>query len=148
MIENLLSLAKHQNGSITFLPSPSEEIIKTNAFLTSQNFAEIPTDYQEFLKLSNGFIYNGIELMGTVPHPRPDKRYIFPDLIQINKPYIKYDYFDGKLLIGTLSESFMLYDSAEQIYAVLDRINLRSRIEVSDMSSLFAYIMELCGINS
>ena len=34
--------------------------------------------------------------MGTVVHQRIEKRYVFPDIIQINKPYSKYEYFREK----------------------------------------------------
>lgn len=138
-------ICRHE-GNVVFLPSSDEEIKNTNSFLSTQSFAEIPADYQNFLKLSNGIIFNGIELMGTLPQQRIEKKYIFPDLIQINKPYSKYEYFNSKLVLGRLSESIICYDGTNATYALIDRINLRSRFESKSFREMFFYILKIGDI--
>lgn len=148
MIKPLYETICSHEGCVIFLPGSEEEIKNTNSFLNCYHFSEIPEDYQEFLMLSNGFICNGIELMGTLTQQRLEKKYIFPDITQINKPYAQYDYFVGKLIIGRLSESLIVYDHKNNLYAVIDRINLRSRLEVGSFSEIFLYILNLCDIKS
>lgn len=146
MIKPLYEKICSHEGCVIFLPSSEEEIKNTNSVLSCFPFALLPEDYQNFLRISNGFICNGIELMGTLPQQRLEKQYIFPDIIQINKPYAQYDYFADKLIIGRLSESMIIYDRKNTLYAVIDRINLRSRLEVDNFRELFLYILGLCNI--
>lgn len=144
MINKLLTRLKEFPGCITFPPASPAETEQTAAVLCSYGFAALPPDYAGFLSLSNGLIVNGIELMGSLPHHRPQKKYIFPDLLQINRPYARYEYFKGRLLLGSLSESLIIYDEINKLYAVKDRINLRSRLEVRSTAEILQSIINLC----
>lgn len=108
MIDDLFEKARKLPGCVTFPPAEPEQFKTVDSFLSSRKFAALPEDYRKFLRLSNGYIFNGIEFMGTVVHQRIEKRYVFPDIIQINKPYSKYEYFREKMLIGRVSESFII----------------------------------------
>ena len=140
--ETLIQIFKHP-AAITFAGSTPLEITQTDSFLRSLSFAALPEDYHFFLELSNGLVCNGVELMGSIPHQRTVKQYIFPDIIQINKPYAKYDYFKEKLIIGRLPEGLLVYQNENRSYAVIDRINLRSRYEAPSLKELLIYIFKL-----
>ena len=143
MIKNLVEQIIRAKYSVHFSESAENDILQTNKFLTKQGFAEIPEDYREFLLQTNGIIFNGTELMGTAPQQRMEKQYIFPDLTQINKLYAKYDYFRGKLIIGRLPESLLIYDGQSRVFAVLDRVNLRSRLEVPSFRDLLSCLIKI-----
>ncbi len=143
MIKDLLERIIHAKYSVHFSGSAENDILQTNKFLSGQGFAEIPEDYRKFLLQTNGIIFNGTELMGAAPQQRVEKQYIFPDLIQINKLYAKYDYFRGKLIIGRLPESLLIYDNQNRIFAILDRINLRSRLEVPSFQDLLSCLIKI-----
>lgn len=148
MIDDLLKSFLKNPACITFDGSTTEDIEKINILLQSQNFAIIPQQYQAFLQLTNGFICDGVELMGTLPHRREEKQYIFPDLSQINKPYANYEYFTHKLILGRSSESLIIYDSLNNYYAIADRVNLFSRMEVNNVEELLIHIRKICGIKA
>lgn len=143
--EHLQKIIKH-SGCITFNGATDAEIAQTNAFLKNQNFAEIPKAYYELLHITNGLICDGVELMGTQSHPRQEKRYIFSDLLQINKPYANYEYFAQKLILGRLSESLIVYDQTSDYFAIVDRVNLLSRMEVDGLENLLFHLCKICGI--
>ena len=60
---------------------------------------------------------------------------LFPNLITVNEYYLNYDYFIRKLVIGRISENILLYDGAENVYSVTDRINLRPVIEAENLAA-------------
>lgn len=144
MIDLLLTQLKKYPGCISFPPASQTETTQTTAVLRSYGLAPIPQDYTDFLFLSNGLIVNGIELAGSLPHHRPQKNYIFPDLLQINRPYTRHEYFKGRLLLGSLSESLIIYDETNRLYTLKDRINLRSRLEVGSTAEVLQIILNLC----
>lgn len=147
MAEHILPLFKQKTGCITFEALSQAALEDTNSYLLNNNFAELPDEYINFLKISDGFSYNGIELFGCSPKPREGKKYIFPDLMESNRPFAKYDFFKGKVIVGKLSESLVIFDKKNQSYAVADRINLRSRLEVYGISDLFKYFKNLCDFD-
>lgn len=142
MINDYITHFRSLPGCITFEPAIEANLIKVEAELNSRSFAAVPEDYKTFLKLSDGLIFNGVELYGSIPHYRPNKEYTFPNLITANETYINYDYFTRKLVIGRISESILLYDSENHIFSVIDRINLRPRVEVNNFPDFLKIFYE------
>lgn len=145
MIEQYVETLKSYKGSITFPPSNAEQIQEVNNTLKKYQFSTIPEEYQTFLERSNGYTYNGVEFFGTISHPREAKGYIFPDLTITNIHYSQYSFFNNKIIIGRVSESMMLYDKSSDTYAVVDRLTLRSRVEVRSFEELLDIFLEICN---
>ena len=120
----------------TFHPSTIEEIKLANVALLKNNFARIPLDYQSFLLMTNGMIYNGVEFMGTIEQERFEKNYIFPSLQKLNYNFVDYDFFSKKIILGRTSEAFMVYDETDGNYMILDRIKLISLFEFKSLKEL------------
>lgn len=129
MISRYLNYFRQATGCVFFEPAVESNLSKINHELTTRNFAPIPEEYYNFLKLTDGLIFNGIELYGSVPHYRELKEYTFPNLITVNEYYLNYDYFIRKLVIGRISENLLLYNENEKVYTIADRINLRPILE-------------------
>lgn len=141
MIKDYLEQVMAKKGCVFFAPARSEDIMTTNAKMKELLFAKIPSEYQDFLSLTNGIIYDGIELFGCKPQIR--NTYTFPDLIKINQPYSEYAYFSDKIIIGRISESFLIYNSITQDYAMIDRLNLLTRSEEDCFTAMFKMLYEL-----
>ncbi|MDR1026486.1 MAG: YrhA family protein [Lactobacillus sp.] len=135
-----LNLFKDQESCITFKPSSPEEIDRINEYLISKRFCPLPLEFIQFLKQTNGFIFNGIELFGSIPHYRAEKKYIFPDLEKVNSHYDTYMFFTKKVILGRMSESILTYDSKDGFYSVVDRMKLRSRFETKTFQELLKYL--------
>lgn len=143
MISQHINFFKEHKGCVTFPHATDENIKQVENELSKHGFADIPDGYKVFLKLSNGLSYNGVEFFGTIPHSRSEKNYTFPDLISENKQYIHYDFFKQKIIIGRISEGILLYDKKNSFYAIVDRTNLRSHIEVTNIEE---FIKIFCDI--
>ena len=133
-----------KESAVIFSPSSQEDFALTSSFLEQNNLAFLPLDYIDFLKNTNGFTYNGIEFFGTKPHYREEKDYIFPDIITINKHYIPYKYFAQKVIIGRLSDALIAYNKKENSYSIIDRVKLRSLVELNHIKELFDLLTHLC----
>lgn len=145
MIEKQLKTFMDFQGCITFPASAGNDIIRVNKFLAEHDFAVIPEEYLQFLKLSNGLSYNGIEFFGTINHYREEKKYTFPDLIATNMHYEGYAFFNNKIIIGRISENLMFYDKITENYAIADRLTLRSRREVTSFGELLDIFLGICS---
>lgn len=133
------------NGiTVVFPPASAEETAAAQSFFRRHNLGCLPEDYLAFLKQSDGLSYNGIELFGILPHPRPEKGYTFPALQRVNSTFLKYDFFAQKIVFGRLSEAILFYNQKTGAYAIADRINLRSRIEVGSLSALMPHLEGFC----
>lgn len=143
MIKEYFERYKKFLGCIIFPPASAKELISVNKYLQQNGFSEIPDEYKEFLKLTDGTAYNGIEFFGTQSHPRKNKNYTFPDLIASNLHYDEYDFFKSKIIIGRISENILFYDKISNSYAIADRLTLRSRREVASFEELFKIFLDI-----
>ncbi len=146
MINTLLNNAMAQKGCIVFPPAGEADLQQAGHLLNELGFAALPPDFAAFLRLCDGLYYDGLEILGTLPHPRPSKQYTFACLADVNRPFAEYGYFAGKLIIGRMSENFIVYDQSNGLFAMIDRINLCSQIEFSGFNDLFASLLRLCEI--
>ncbi len=146
MISSLLSKAQKTKSFLCFPAIGKESVEQTNQELIKLGSPALPPDFCVFLSLCDGLYYDGLELFGTKEHPRPTKQYIFTDIINANKPFLEYTFFNQKLILGSMSENFIIYDNKNNLFAVIDRINLCSQIEFSSFEELFSYLLQHCGV--
>lgn len=139
MISKFLNLYKNRSNCICFPPAEENSYNLIDEYLLEHNQCKLPDEYKMFLKLTNGMSYDGIEFYGTIPHERIEKSYTFPDIIMMCQNYANYEFFSHKIVIGQISESIILYDNISASFAVVDRLNLRSRVECDS----FAKILEM-----
>lgn len=144
MIKNILERFKTFKGCITFQPTTKNNIEEVNKNLRQSGFCSIPDEYCSFLLLTDGLSYNGIEFFGTQKHYREKKAYTFPDLTASTKHYEDYAFFNNKIILGRVSESLIFYNGNDKLYAVADRLTLRSRREFSSFSQLFYGFLQIC----
>ena len=144
MTENIISSLLHDDYAVIFAPALEQDISDTNLFLQKHNRGTLPPDYLHLLRQSDGLSYNGIELFGTSTHPRPQQGYNFPNLIRVNSTYLKYDFFQKKIVFGRLSEAVLFYNQKIESYTLADRINLRSRFETKNFADFMSVLQNLC----
>lgn len=146
MISSLLSKAKKTKSFLCFPTAGKEYIEQTNQELIKLGCPVLSQDFCVFLSLCDGLYYDGLELFGTKEHPRPTKQYIFTNIINANKPFLEYTFFNQKIILGSMSENFIIYDNKNKLFAVIDRINLCSQVEFSSFEELFSYLLRHCEI--
>lgn len=147
MNKDFFKIISNKKGVVIFEPSSLDDIKRMSARLKSGGFPEIPNDYADFLLLSNGFYYNGLSFFGSLSHTRKQKNYEFYSLWDFNINFLEYEFFKDKLLIGHISESFIIFDKSTQVYSLIDGINLCSQIEFSDFNDLLKTMLKIVNID-
>lgn len=144
MIKDCVKQFSQFPGCVTFPPCPEESITHVSTLLSASGFSTIPPEYKEFLKITDGLSYNGIELFGSRSHNRPEKGYTFPDLAASTFHYEDYDFFRRKIILGRVSESLIFYDKISERYAIADRLSLRSRCEAKTFIEILKIFLDIC----
>lgn len=134
--------------SITFPPCSENEILKESALLAAGGFCAIPEEYKEFLRLTDGFSYNGLEFFGIQNHNRGNKQYTFPDIAASTFHYKGYAYFKNKIVLGRISEALLCYDKNEDDYTIVDRVSLRPLNGGKTLADLFTIFIDIFSDNS
>lgn len=145
MNKDLLDKLCSQPSSLTFPPAVKADTARAVEQLKEMNFAVPTPDYLAFLSYCDGYYYDGLELFGIRTHLRMSKQYTFPNLVEQNRNFCQYTFFIGKLIIGRISEHFIIYDEHNKLYAIVDRVNLCSMVEFSDFDGLLSTLCQLCS---
>lgn len=143
MIKEYYRTISSQVSAVTFQPATEQQVHQLNQVLKINLFSQLPEEYIDFLNLSDGLIYNGIEFYGLNSHHRLENKYFLPDLESCNTQYIKYSFFTNKVILGRLSEGIICYNFQSKIFSVSDRINLRPRMEFTTFEELFKTLFNL-----
>ncbi|MDR0982477.1 MAG: YrhA family protein [Culturomica sp.] len=106
-----------------FMPPPAtqKDILVASTALRTMHLPVFPQDYAEFLKLSNGFAFNGVEIYGTEQFKKDDSNYILPDLITVNNDLnSRYELLLDKYLfwLGRVDEDLYVYNPETSKYEV------------------------------
>ena len=133
MLEKVL-LTLRKDNAVTFAPADDKSIRFAMSMLSSHKFASIPTGVIEFLKMTDGLIWNGMELYGSRAVEREDLGYSFPGLLEANLNFLNSEYLHGKLILGKATEEMFIYFGKEHKFLVIDRINF----EVNAVYTTFA----------
>ncbi len=84
----------------------------------------IPKDYADFLKLTDGYAWNGVCFFSTKP-TRMDERCTNPSLFDKNDYYLRMKSgLNGCLVVGSFDDDIYVYSSASEKYFVLDELTL------------------------
>lgn len=148
MLNDMFKKICEQTSCIAFSGCPEEDLKKACRDLSDCGFCPLPEEYATVLRIHNGIIYDGLELLGTVSHKRIQKNYTISSIIDINKRYSKIGFFAKKLILGELPESFLIYDSETKSYEIVDRLNLDSKRIYNSFAELFKVIISFLVIKN
>ena len=144
MTENIISSLLHDDYAVTFAPALEQDISDTNLFLQKHNRGTLPPDYLHLLRQSDGLSYNGIELYGTRANDRETMGYTLPGLIEANLEYANVPQMRGKLLLGRASEEIFVYDTMDQKYHILERLDFQVSCSFQTFSeAVYLFVDEL-----
>ena len=130
------------NNAIMFPPVPMEELKIVNNTLKTHNLAEIPTAYAKLLTVTDGLIWDGMELYGL--HKKTRKDYAFSDILHLNLEIKETGAIKNKVIIGKTAEAFIVYDADLEKYNVLNRIDFEIIDSFSNLSdALYLYVEPL-----
>lgn len=85
----------------------------------------IPESYAEFLKISNGYAWNGFEFFGIYQTTVKASGYTLPDLITMNEKYHNDKMgLDDMIVLGRFDDDIYVYNFKESEYQALDSLTL------------------------
>jgi hypothetical protein len=70
-------------GAMIVPPIGDEEIEMCSMYLTGYGFPPIPQGYAKFLKICNGYAFDGVELYGTEPAREKGSSYMLQDIAAV-----------------------------------------------------------------
>ena len=131
-------ILKNISGIITFPPAQEKDIKKLSQMLVLSSFPSLPDDYYSFLQLSDGLIFNDIELYGCYIHKR--KNYEFPNIEFVARLTSGNDFFRQNIIIGLMSEEIIVYNEKNAFYGIIDRVTLDYLGQYASFAELFKFL--------
>ena len=104
----------YQHYAMFFPPATVMDIQRTSIQMVKQGLIQIPADYVQFLSITDGLNWNGLELFSIHEHERKDC--VFPSL-QLQSYQATQNLkalFPKSLILGFASEHFILYESSKK----------------------------------
>lgn len=134
-----------QKDGAVFFPAVDERALRfVSSLLASHRFPPLPLDYVALLKQTDGLSWNGVELYGTRANDREAKGYTLPGLIEANLEFSNAAPMQGKLLLGRAAEELFVYDSVDQKYHIINRLDFTNSCTFPTFSeALYLFVDEL-----
>ena len=132
----------YQNYAMVFPAVPIMEIQRTSIALVKQGLVQIPTDYVQFLSITDGLAWNGLELFSIHEHERKDC--VFPSLQLL--PYqatqnLK-NLFPKSLILGFAPEHLILYTAPQKEYQIVNRYTFAPIVKLPRLADVLYFYWE------
>ncbi|MCQ2914384.1 MAG: YrhA family protein [Alphaproteobacteria bacterium] len=133
-----------KDGAVFFPPVDDRSLKFVSSLLASHRFPALPNDYITMLKMTDGFVWNGVEIYGTRANDRVNKGYTLPGVIEANLEYSQTPPMQGKLLLGRAAEELFVYDSLDQQYHIINRMDFSKSCTFNTFSeAIYLFVDEL-----
>ncbi len=125
-IHNLLLCLQDQDPFLAPGAHP-DALTEIAEALEDMDAPALPKDFALFLRETNGFIWNGIQIFGTIEIIIEKPRTIVPALPTINDSYASsLSEMQNRLLLGRSEDDLYVYDAKLAEYWILDRHGLEA----------------------
>jgi len=119
-------------------PATEEELEHCNDDLAEIALELIPDGYAEFLKMNNGFAWNGIEFYSTLQVTDPEENYTLMDLLIMNNDFSDAYELDEYFLMGRADDDYYTYNTETKKYEILEMSSRDVMEEFDTFEELFA----------
>ena len=92
--------------------------------LVKSGYPRVPRGYLNFLAMSDGLMWNGLELFSCAAHDRAGTVFTQPELLNYQEKYGLKKVFSKYLILGRYTECLICYDSVGRSYVLIDRTSL------------------------
>jgi len=118
-------------------PVTNSEVEQCQMDLKEMALESIPNGYIDFLKLSNGFSWNGIEFYSTYRVTDPETNYMLLDIVSANDEFNDLYQLDHLVLLGKEDEDYYAYNISNGLYEILERESRQAMEEFKTFDELF-----------
>lgn len=135
---NVFLTKLYQNYAQIFPPMDMMAIQRTSIAFVKSGLIQIPADYVQFLTLSDGLSWNGIELFGIQENERRDT--VFPQpTLKTNQSEDLRKLFPKTLLIGRANEELIVYFNKTHAYHILDRYTYETIVKLPRLADVLYF---------
>ena len=139
MTINVILNKLYQNYAQVFAPQPMMTIQRTSIALVKKGYIQIPLDYVQFLMLSDGLSWNGVELFSIDPHERKDTVFFQPTLMGIQEELTLKKLYPKTLVVGIGPEELIVYFNETHAYHLLDRYTYETVVKLPRLSDVLYF---------
>lgn len=111
----------YQTYALVFPPATIMDVQRTSISLVKQGFIQIPNDYVQFLTMTDGLNWNGVEFFSIHEHERKDCVFPCIQLLSYQGTQNLKSLFPKSLILGFSPEHFILYESVKKEYVLINR---------------------------
>ncbi len=111
----------YQDLGVLYPPAERVEIHSITTQLFQNGHGYLPADYRDFLMLTDGLFWNGIEIFATREHERDRGAFFHRALLPMQASFSTNNMLKNKIVIGVAPEELIVYDSLRKEYQLLDR---------------------------
>ena len=128
--------------AVTFDAADEKAVKNADAMLASHGFPILPEEYANVLKITDGMVWNGIELYGTKSYERELKGYTIPSIVDVNMDFLGFDALEGKLIVGRMPEELLVYSEEDKLWGCIDRMDFMVMQTAPSLKELLATFVE------
>ena len=92
--------------------------------MAKEKMPPLPTDYLQFLSLTDGLMYNGLRFFGATDHDRGLLAYTYPSLFKVNQGFRQLKRRQDVLILGENDEDWLVYSPKMKTYQLMDKMDL------------------------
>jgi len=139
-IKEIMKLLEEDQTAWILRPATQKEINLCQKNLKKIELEPLPQGYIDFLKMHNGFAWNGIEFYGTyrVSILEDPDGFKLIDIISMNDEFNDDYELDEKVLLGRADEDYFTYDIDTQKYEALERESREAWEQFDTFEELFS----------
>ena len=129
LLKRLLSKI-YRVGAVMFPPAKEDDIRLLRLTLARHKLPTLPMDYVQFLNLTDGLLWNGMQFYGVQAHNRDNLGYTLPGLLEVNMDYASRKRRQDFLVLGEVDEDLIVYAPKEKTYQLVDKMDLLAELNL------------------
>ena len=142
LLQALLTQAKMQDA-LLFRSATLAEAQSLSIALVKAGFPRIPRDYLKFLELSDGLLWNELELFSCGTHERAGTVFNQPEILNYQTKYAVGQFFSKRLVLGRSTECLVCYEAQNRCYELIDRNSLSVMLKFPRFEDLLYQVMTI-----
>lgn len=132
----------YQDYAVLFPPAEFEEIKQISFELTQIGLAPLPGDYADFLMLTNGLFWNGLEIFATTEQERNNGFFSHRGIYQMQKVFLTNAALKNKMVLAFAPEEYIVYDVVCKEYQIVDRYSYMVFVKFPQFADILYYYVK------
>lgn len=134
----------YQDLGVLYPPAERMEVHSVTTQLFQNGHGYLPNDYRDFLLMTDGLFWNGIEIFATREHERERGAFFHRALLPMQAFFSANAMMKNKIAVGTAPEELIVYDSSRKEYQLLDRYTYTTFVKFPALADiLYFYVRNM-----